>query len=116
MTELRRFSCPMTGIEFSGIVNDENGSIMIKPPFTDSPIKLKIEDGELRIPLSLYDYRPVMTVPEAAEELEISRQRIMQLIQMRRLRAFYIHHKPYVLKDEVLNYKSSRRTGRPKRK
>lgn len=77
--DIRQYTDPITGIDFTGLV-DKEGNITVDTAFY-GPAMLKYDEvaGTYTVPAYLLQYRPTMTLNECAEYLGVSRVRVSRM-------------------------------------
>lgn len=77
--DIRQYTDPITGIDFTGLVDNE-GNITVDTAF-NGPAMLKYDEvaGTYTVPAYLLQYRPTMTLNECAEYLGVSRVRVSRM-------------------------------------
>lgn len=106
-------TCPLTGAPFDA-VHLEN-SLVVIDPLTNTQIAYPVRDGYMMVPLWALGNVETMTPVQAAELLGVSRQRIDQLAATGKLCQRYVNGSPVFLKSDVVEYKISRKNGRPRK-
>ena len=113
MSKMHDFNCPFTGARFNAIEID--GKLKAINVITGKPLLMEIEDGCLKIPLSDFKAVSMLDAPETCMTLHVSRQRLSQLIQSGTLKPIYLGNAAFFIEDHVLQYKNTRKTGRPRK-
>jgi len=108
-----KMTCPFTGVSFPII--EQDGFIIAVNPLDDSTIKTMIRDKNLIIPLDKFNYRETLTLGQAADLLEVSRQRISQIAHTGVIPVKMIAGEQRFLTSDVLRYKRERKVGRPRK-
>lgn len=111
--KVRTFTDPFTACDFLAVQIDD--TLTITNAMTDEKMTFKIEDEAICVPLSLFEHVETLDVKETCDILEISRQRLSQLVNANTLHPIYIGSSQHFVYEEVLNYKKRRKTGRPKK-
>lgn len=77
--DIRQYTDPITGIDFTGLVDNE-GNITVDTAF-NGPAMLKYDEvaGTYTVPAYLLQHRPTMTLNECAEYLGVSRVRVSRM-------------------------------------
>lgn len=77
--DIRQYTDPITGIDFTGLVDNE-GNITVDTAF-NGPAMLKYDEvaGTYTVPAYLLQYRTTMTLNECAEYLGVSRVRVSRM-------------------------------------
>ena len=112
--QLQKFTDPITGIPFDAVVNSEG--MVIEHPLTGEKHVIPIVNGEIRFPLELFNHIEIMRADEVTKYLNITRQRLNQLIQAGKFTMACPQPAFFFTKESVLEYKRTRKPGRPKEK
>lgn len=127
-----KFTCPLTGVPFEMMfqekikhLKNENFDfklfpILSKPlcnhPIEHYPLDVYINERyELCISMIYFELVETVTPVEASEILETSRQRVTQILNDDIIPSHIVNGKPVFKLDDVLEYKSTRSVGRPKK-
>lgn len=110
---IEKHTCPFTGGEFEAVHMQE--SWIITHPLTGDTIRCPLDGPYLMVPLSALDRKCTMTPAEAADMLQVSRQRIDQLTAAGKLCQRYVNGSPVFLENDVVEYKGNRKNGRPRK-
>ena len=107
-------TCPFTGLEFTAL-ESLDGRLVVKHPLTgeDMAIKWNCSIKKYNVPKTYFKHIETCTPEKAAEILEVSRQRIAQIIKAQIIPVHYVAGKALFLMDDVLSYKETRKPGRP---
>lgn len=111
--ELRNFTDPFAGIDFTVVAHDDE--IRFMHPITNETVTAHLDGETLSIPLSAFERVETMNVKETCDTLEISRQRLSQLVANDILIPFYIGDSQHFRTADILEYKQNRKTGRPRK-
>ena len=111
-----KLTCPFTGVEFTAL-GDINGNIYVKHALTGEDIKLNWNCSIQRynLPKNAFKYYETITPVQAAKMLEVSKQRISQIVQEQIIPVHIINGSPVFLFDDVEKYSQNRTVGRPKK-
>lgn len=111
--KIEAHTCPFTGGNFDTVQMKDNW--IVTHPITGETIRcLRHEHGRyLMVPLWAFEKIDTITPTEAAEMLGVSRQRVDQLASAGKLCQRYVNGSPVFLKSDVVEYKNSRKNGRP---
>ena len=109
---MKQATCPFTLAPFN--ISKTKGGFYFKSPKTKRDIFIKKEGDYYKIHKDLFKFKEIMTTNEVRAELNVSRQRVLQLENAGKLVSFVIKNRKFFLKDEVINYKMTRKTGRPR--
>ena len=108
-----KMTCPFTGVSFPII--EQDGYIIVVNPLDDSIVKAIIKDNMLIVPLDAYNFRETLTLGQAADLLEVSRQRISQIAHTGMIPVKMVADEQRFLTSDVLRYKRERKVGRPRK-
>ena len=106
-------TCPFTGIEFQGFKH--NGKLHFSHPLLHEMCSANIKDNRICIPESLFTHIETITPSDAMDILDVSRQRISQLVNDDVIPSHMVNGQPVFLKADVLEYRDSRKAGRPRK-
>ena len=111
-----KLTCPFTGVEFSAL-EDCNGNIYAKHAITGDDIKLNWNYTIKRynIPKSAFKHHETVTPVQAAKILDVSKQRISQIVQEQIIPVHMVNGSPVFLLADVEEYSQNRSVGRPKK-
>lgn len=112
--ELKRFSDPFTGAPIDAIQLEQD-VLIFDAPLTNDKIVCQIVGDHIKIPLQRFEHVELVDAKEAAMELHVSRQRMIQLVESETLKPVYLGKTQYFALDDVLEYKKIRKNGRPKK-
>ena len=110
--KMKQATCPFTLAPFE--VSKTKSGFYFKNPTTKRDIFIKKDGDYYLVHKDLFKFKEIMTTNEARAELNVSRQRILQLENAGKLNSFMIKNRKYFLKDEVIKHKMTRKTGRPR--
>lgn len=106
-------TCPFTGVEFKALEQND-GTLLVKNPISGNMHVLKCNEmGKIEISRNWLDHINMVNAKEAAEILEISRQRISAIIQNKTIPSYLIANTPMLKLSDVLKFKETRKCGRP---
>lgn len=106
-------TCPLTGASFDA-VHLENSLVAINP-LNGAQIAYPIRNGYIMVPLWSLEEIETLTPVQAADYLDVSRQRIDQLAATNKICQRYVNGSPVFLKSDVVEYKNNRKNGRPRK-
>ena len=101
-------TCPFTGVDFTAIVSND-GNVTFVNPLTDEVITVK------DMPFGLFTHIETMTPAEVAEYLDISKQRVSQIIRDKVIPVSFVAGKPVFMRVDVERYGRKRKVGRPEK-
>ena len=108
---------PFTGIDFTAIRYDDKTIIAIHP-LTGETIRLPydFEHNAFMLPAYVMKHIDAVTLTEAAEELEVSLQRVSNACKSGKIAMKTLPNgSKMILRDDLRNYKENRKIGRPKK-
>ena len=108
---------PFTGIDFTAIRYDDKTIIAIHP-LTGETIKLPydFERNAFMLPAHVMKHIDAVTLTEAADELEVSLQRVSNACKSGKIAMKTLPNgSKMILRDDLRNYKDNRKIGRPKK-
>ena len=106
-------TCPFTGCEFQGFKH--NGKLHFSHPLLHEMFSANVVDGKIIIPERLFAHVETITPNDAMEILDVSRQRISQLVNDEVIPSHIVNGQTVFLKSDVLDYKENRKAGRPRK-
>ena len=112
--KLKRFSDPFTGAPIDAI-QFEQDVLIFDAPLKGDKIECRIIEDHVQIPLKCFEHVELIDAKEAAMELHVSRQRMIQLVESETLKPVYLGKTQYFALHDVLEYKKIRKNGRPKK-
>lgn len=112
-----KLTCPFTGVEFEGFKETSLGKFFYANPLKHEMSSVNYDSATNSITISLDDFAHVETVApdEATDILMISRQRMSQIVNDGVIPAHEIGGKTVLKLKDVLDYKESRKPGRPRK-
>ena len=110
------FTCPFTGCDFDATI-DKAKNIYVKHPITDEIHLIKFDAYMecYEVPEWLFEFIPTVTPIQAAEILEVTRQRISAIATYDTIPAKTVNGQTVFTLDDVLKYKETRKTGAPRK-
>lgn len=111
--KLKTLTSPFTGLDFKAFEIDD--MLIFHNPISNEKITLKVEDGNIMLPLDLCEHVEIVNTVEAANILCVSRQRIREIVQNETLQSFNIAGQTFFKFDDVLEYRRTRKAGRPRK-
>lgn len=112
--KLIKLTDPFTGAPLEA-VRMEDHLIFDRPLKAEKLVCHIVEKDYVKLPLKCFEYVELMDGKEAAMELHVSRQRMVQLVEANILKPVYLGKTQYFSRADVLEYKKSRKPGRPKK-
>ena len=109
-------TCPFTGVEFTAL-EDVNGNLYVKHVLTGEDIKVNWNCSIQRYNLQKKAFKHYETVTpvQAAKILDVSKQRISQIVQEQIIPVHMVNGYPVFLLSDVEEYSQNRAVGRPKK-
>lgn len=109
-------TCPFTGCEFKAL-SDIDGHLYVNNPITGRIFKATHDSLHscYRVPLELFSHVDTVTLGQAAEILEVSRQRISAIAANNTIPSKTVNGQTVFIRDDVLDYKETRKIGAPKK-
>lgn len=116
----QKLTCPLTGCGFEVITTNEENPMfekfLMSHPIEHYPFEAYVNERyELCIPLKCFERVETVTPSEAANILNVSKQRMSQLIRSNVLNAHIVNGQPVFKLEDVLEYKRTRKLGRPRK-
>ena len=108
---------PFTGIDFTAIRYDDKTIIAIHP-LTGETIRLPydFESNAFMLPAHVMKHIDAVTLTEAAEELNVSLQRVSTACKTGKIAMKTLPNgSKMILRDDLRNYKKNRKNGRPRK-
>lgn len=107
-------TCPFTGCEFSALI-DADDNLYVNHPLTGevNRINYNCSIKKYNISKQLFKHYSTVSLSEAAEILNVSRQRISAIALDGVIKPRTINGQTVFLLDEVLEYKENRKVGAP---
>lgn len=109
-------TCPFTGVEFTALT-DVCGNLYFNHPLTGEACRVNynVSIKKYNLPKEYLKRVETVTFSEAAEILEVTRQRIYAIAQANTIKPRTVNGQTVFLLDEVLDYKRSRKVGAPRK-
>ena len=107
-------TCPFTGVEFNA-TESTDGDLFVMHPLTGEQIKISFNNSIKRynIPSKAFRHIATVTPAELIEILDVSRQRVSQIVQNETIPVHHVNDSPVFLLSDVLEYKRTRKAGAP---
>ena len=112
----KSFTCPFTGCAFDATI-DKDKNLYVKHPITQNMHVIKFDPFMecYEVPEGLFDYIETVSLRQAAEILGVSRQRISDIAANATIQAKTANGQTVFTLSDVLKYKETRKTGRPRK-
>ena len=109
-------TCPFTGCQFTAL-EDADGNLYVKHPLTDdmNRVNYNCSIKKYNIPMQLFKHIETVTLVQAAEILEVTRQRMSMIAANNTIPAKTVNSQTVFILGDVLKYKETRKTGAPKK-
>ena len=109
-------TCPFTGCKFDATI-DKDKTLYIKHPITDEMHIVKYDAfmESYVVPARLFDFIETVSMGEAAEILEVTRQRVSMIATYDTIPAKTVNGQTVFKLSDVLKYKETRKTGAPRK-
>ena len=109
-------TCPFTGVEIIATA-DVLGNVYFTHPLTGEQLKMNYNSSVKRynIPKEWFKHVETVTIGEAAEILEVSRQRASAIAATNVIKPVLVNGQQCFIKSDVLKYKQERKPGAPKK-
>ena len=109
-------TCPFTGCEFTAL-QDAEGNMYIKHQLTGEDLKINYNCSikKFNVPKSFFKHIETVSLSQAAEILEVSRQRISAIAANNAIRPVIVNDQQRFILSDVLEYKRTRKVGAPKK-
>lgn len=104
---------PLTGGSFTAIL--EGDKMIVTNPLTNDLHTYELRDGMVLIPKDLFEHTRTLTLTEASDTLNVTKQRVNQLAKSGKLPPHYVCGEMRFLELDVLRYKHERKNGRPRK-
>lgn len=109
-----QMTCPFTGSEFTAL-EFEDGTLSAKNVITGETVKIRKAFGNYVIPENAFEYTKTVTFKQAALILDVSKQRISQLVRNGTIPIVYVEGGAAFKLSDVIEYKETRKVGRPRK-
>ena len=109
-------TCPFTGVKFKALESTDENVYFISP-LTGDTLQMRIDrmDNTYQIPREYFAYVETVTPSQAMEILNVSKQRISQIVATNAIPVRIVNGSPVFLLGDVLRYKENRRVGAPRK-
>lgn len=109
-------TCPFTGVEFNALEMADGKLIVIHPLSSEQlTVNWNCSIKKYNVPKSYFKHIETMTRDEAQQILNVSHQRITQIIKDEIIPVHYINGVPVFVADDVYRYRDTRKVGAPKK-
>jgi len=107
-------TCPFTGVDFEAL-ETADGNLIVKHALTGEDVRVNWNGSNNRYYMQKNPFKHIETVTpaEAAEMLEVSKQRISQIVQKQTIPVHMVNGTPVFLKSDVVAYAQTRKVGAP---
>lgn len=107
-------TCPFTGVEFTAL-KSADGDLLVIHPLTGEQIKIDYYSSANRyaMPAEVFENIPIATPYDLIDMLQVTRQRVTQIVQNEVIPVHYVNNQPVFLLSDVLEYKKNRKVGAP---
>ena len=107
-------TCPFTGVEFTAL-KSADGDLLVIHPLTGEQIKIDYYSSANRyaMPAEAFENIPIATPYDLIDMLQVTRQRVTQIVQNEVIPVHYVNNQPIFLLSDVLEYKKNRKVGAP---
>ena len=115
--EKMRLTCPFTGIEFQAFKEPKTHKLYFANPLTHEMVSAKWDKvaNTYVIPAEMFRFVETCTTVEAMEILNVSRQRISQIVNDNVIPSHIVNNQPVFILSDVLQYKENKKPGRPRK-
>lgn len=115
--ERAMFTCPFTGVEFQAFKEPHTKKMFFAHALDHEMfgITWDMERDCFIVPAYMFRHIPTCTPAEAAEILDVSRQRVSQLVNDDIIPSHIVNNQPVFILKDVLEYKENRKNGRPRK-
>lgn len=109
-------TCPFTGVQFSATI-DVNNNLYVTHPITGEVNKINYNSSikKYNLPARLLERVETVTLSEAAEILDVSRQRVNAIAKTGVIQPRTVNGQTVFTLDDVVEYKESRKPGAPRK-
>lgn len=109
-------TCPFTGVKFKALESTD-GNVYFIHPLTGAKLQMKIDrmDNTYQIPMEYFTYMKTVTPSKAGEILDVSKQRISQIVADNTIPVRLVNGSPVFLLSDVAHYKDTRKVGAPRK-
>lgn len=110
------FTCPFTGAEFKAL-EYADGRIVTRHALTGEEIRMNwnCSINKYNIQGKAFRHIETVTFSQAAEILDVSRQRISKIASDNVIQPHMVNGTPVFVLDDVLKYKQDRKIGAPRK-
>ena len=115
--EKMKLTCPFTGIEFQAFKEPKTHKLYFANPLTHEMVSAKWDkvSNTYVIPAEMFRFVETCTTVEAMEILDVSRQRISQIVNDNVIPSHIVNNQPVFILSDVLQYKENKKPGRPRK-
>lgn len=110
-------TCPFTGLEFEAL-QTAAGDLIVKHALTGEDVRVNWNPSNNRYYMrkSPFNYIETISTSEAAEILNVSKQRISQIVANQTIPVHIINGVTVFVKSDVVEYAQTRKVGAPFKK
>lgn len=111
-----KLTCPFTGIEFTAH-EMADGKLIVIHPLTGEQLTINWNCSikKYNLPKEFFQHIKTVDREQAQRILEVTYQRVTQIIQNEIIPVHYINDKPVFVEDDVYEYRKNRKVGAPKK-
>lgn len=109
-------TCPFTGCQFNALI-DADDNLYVKHPLTGevNRVNYNCSIKKYNVSKDLFKHIETVTLGQAAEILDITRQRMSAIAENNTIPAKNVNGQTVFVLSDVLQYKETRKTGRPRK-
>lgn len=109
-------TCPFTGIEFTA-TELADGKLVFTHPLTGEQLQMNWNSSinRYKVPKGYFRHIETMTREQVQKALEVSHQRVTQIIANETIPVHIINGTPMFLAEDVYDYKDNRKVGAPRK-
>ena len=108
-------TCPFTGLEFNALEDENTGNLVFTNPLTGLQETATRVGRNYVLTIEQTKWVPIVKAYDAKVILQVSKQRIAQIINSETIPVKRINKEPYFLKADVLEYRENRQVGAPRK-
>lgn len=109
-------TCPFTGVEFTAL-KDVDNNLYFNHPLTGQALRVNYNCSikKYNVPKEMMKHIETVSLSEAAEILDVSRQRVSTIAQTEVIKPKTVNGQTVFLLHDVLEYKKNRKVGAPRK-